>query len=48
MFQYIFADGVELIAQKGLAPLTVEKEEETHGELIKVREIRNAVDCKGD
>lgn len=41
MFQYIFADGAEVLAQKGLAPLTVEKEEQTHGELLKVKEIRD-------
>lgn len=41
MFQYIFADGSEVLARKGLPPLTVEKEEQTHGELLKVKEIRD-------
>lgn len=49
MFQYIFADGAEVLAQKGLAPLTVEKEEQTHGELLKVKEIRDGtVGSNGD
>lgn len=49
MFQYIFADGSEVLARKGLPPLTVEKEEQTHGELLKVKEIRDGtVDGNGD
>lgn len=49
MFRYIFADGTEVLARKGLPPLTVEKEEQTHGELLKVKEIRDGtVGSNGD
>lgn len=41
MFKYTFKDGTEVLTAKGMKPLDVEKEEAKHGELLKVKEVKD-------
>lgn len=41
MFSYTFKDGTEVLAPRGMKPLDVEKEETKHGELVKVKEVKD-------
>lgn len=41
MFRYIFRDGTEVLTPKGLSLQTIDEEEAKHGELEKIREVKD-------